>query len=243
MNNPLITFVYSYYDNPEMFYQQLCVWKSYPEKVLNQIEFIITDDCSSKKPMCKSEFPELNIRQFRITKKVPWNWLACRNIGAKYASGKWLLLTDMDHVVQTEHAAQLVKALTKNKKIKTDIVYLFRRIDAPDNTPYKYHDDSFFMSKELYWKIGGYDEELSGNYGTSGGYRRRAFSIANGNHRLKIPLTRYDRSVIADASTTEFARKLAHNEHKHTVSDILKRKKEEGREKEIRVLSFPYEEI
>ena len=42
------------------------------------------------------------------------------------------------------------------------------------------------MTKNLYWKIGGYDEELSGNYGTSGRYRARAFKVAEGNKRLSI---------------------------------------------------------
>jgi hypothetical protein len=238
-----MTMVYSYYDNPHMLQEQIFNWMQYDEKMRNEVEFIITDDCSSIHPISEVfPFPkELHCRVFRITKKVPWNWLACRNIGAYYAAGKWILLTDMDHTLQPQHAAKLMSKI--KAPMYSNYVYLFERIDAPNNTPFKPHNDSFLMTKDLYWKIGGYDEELSGNYGTSGHYRRRAFAIAGGNERLHIPLTRYPREVIEDASTTEFERKTENGGHKLGMHRILERKKSEKRENEIQVLSFSYEEL
>ena len=145
-------------------------------------------------------------------------------------------MTDMDHMIDKQDAPKISAFLdTANPSF----VYLFTRVDAPKRTPYKPHDDSFMMTRKRFWSIGGYDEEFSGNYGTSGAYRRRAFDHSKGNERLDIPLTRFPREVLADASTTEFTRKHPDNGPKLDV--IREKKKAEGRADEILTLSFPYE--
>ena len=95
----------------------------------------------------------------------------------------------------------------ENGKFDKEKFYLFSRVDAPNLTPYKRHPNSYFMHRDLYWKIGGYDEEFSGNYGTDGMYRRRAIKVAGEGIKMDAPLIRYPREVIPDASTTEFHRK------------------------------------
>lgn len=239
--NKLITFVYAYYDNPNMFLRQMEEWNVYPNEIKKQLDIIVTDDCSKDKPL--SDLPlnlkNIDIRRFQITEKVQWNWLACRNIGASKANTKWLLLTDMDHMVDSVDIGDLFNFL--NKKAYEETVYLFKRVDAPNRTKFKSHDDSYLMTKEMYWKIGGYDEELSGNYGTSGRYRKRAFQISDHNKRLNIPLTRFPSEVIFDANTKDFVRKHKNNGKK--IKAILRKKTEEGRLDEIRTLSFPYKEI
>lgn len=235
-----LTLAYAYYNNPNMLRRQLEEWLSYPEAIRQELEIIVTDDCSDTAPLKDIlPFPAgLNIRAFRVLKKKPWNWLACRNIGAHYASGTWVLLTDMDHMLQRPH---MEKLMAKLPGLHENTVYLFTRVSAPDDSKYKPHDDSFLMTKSMYWKIGGYDEELSGNYGTSGRYRRRAFERSEANKRLFIPLTRYGREVIPDASTTTLKRKEGRDPYAIGRIEALKRR--EGRENEIRTLSFPYEEI
>ena len=238
-----LTYVYAYYDNKTMLERQIKEWQKYPDNIKQKLEVIITDDCSSKQPISEliSKFKRVDFatRIFRITKKVPWNWLACRNIGAHYAQSKWVLLTDMDHMVDRRDVETFFKATRKGHD---NWVYTLTRVDAPNRTYYKPHNDSFLMTKDLYWRIGGYDEELAGNYGTSGRYRQRAYAIAEDNKRVDAPLTRFPREVIADASTTEFVRK-GPGRNPHAIKIILNKKLNEGREDEIRTLSFPYEEI
>jgi len=167
--------------------------------------------------------------------------LACRNIGAKHAKSDWLLLTDMGHMLSAQSMVLLLRVLSKGR-LRRDFVYLFTRVDAPDNKEYKPHNDSFLMTKELYWKIGGYDEELAGNYGTSGRYRKRAYDTAAGHQRLEIPLTRFPREVIPDASTTAFVRK-GKGRDPYAIRNIEKKKEAEGRAGQVCVLSFPYERL
>ncbi len=238
-----LALIYSYYDNPEMYLRQVREWNSYPEKLKKHLSIMITDDCSFKYPLrdIQKKPDGIYCARFQITRKVPWNWLACRNLGAKKAKASFLLLTDMDHMLSVKAFGKLMERIL-SRKLHSDWVYLFTRVDAPNNTKYKPHNDSFLMSKKLYWRIGGYDEELAGHYGTSGRYRNRAFATAKGNHRLKIPLTRFPRDVIPDASTTEFIRK-GKGRDPNAIRKIENKKLKEGREKEIRVLSFPYERI
>lgn len=239
----LLTLVYSYYNNFVMLHRQIEEWDKYSQFVRDRLSIVITDDNSKKMPMPEIDFPEgVKGLQYRITgEKVPWNWLACRNIGAFHAKSKWLLLTDMDHMLSVGAAESLMHTLVKGR-IPEDWIYLFTRVDAPDNIPYKPHNDSFLMTKEMYWKVGGYDEELAGNYGTSGRYRRRAFDIAKANKRLGIPLTRFPREVISDASTTEFVRK-GKGRDPHAIRNIELKKEVEGRADEVLTMSFPYERI
>jgi glycosyltransferase involved in cell wall biosynthesis len=238
----MLTLVYAYYRNPDMFRRQLMEWGSYPEAVRAQTEFIVTDDCSPKGGIefCIKDIPKgINLKLYRITEKVPWNWLACRNIGAHHARGKRLLLTDMDHLVSVGNAQKIMTALPTLDKRR---VYLFTRVSAPKLDKYKPHDDSYLMRKDLFWQIGGYDEDLAGHYGTSGRYRRR---VAKKHKliRLNIPLIRYGREVIYDASTTDFERKLPDQAHQAAIIEIEMQKLLQGRDKEIKTLSFPYEEI
>jgi len=239
----MLSLIYAYYENPEMYRRQVEEWSRYSEKVKQQLTIYVTDDCSVNFPLRNiQEKPKgIKLNRFEILEKVNWNWLACRNIGAKYSKRKWLLLTDMDHLITVGDMERLIRTISKNN-LNEKFVYLFERVDAPFNIPYKPHNDSFMMTKNLYWKIGGYDEELSGNYGTSGRYRARAFKVAEGNKRLSIPLVRYPREVIADASTTGMIRK-GKGRDPLALKRIEDKKKEEGREHEIKLFSFPYREI
>lgn len=243
MNNRLLGFVYAYYDNQDMFKRHAYEWSLYPDWVKQDLSIFVTDDCSTKRPLQNAlQFPGgIDGHAWRITKKKPWNWLACRNLGAHKSNNKWILLTDMDHLVSVGSAEKLMDVL-RGANLDEAFVYLLTRIDAPLDTPYKPHNDSYLMTRKLFWQIGGYDEELSGHYGTSGRYRNRAFEIAKGNKRLDIPLTRYPKEVIADANTNEFVRK-GPGRDRNAISRIEAKKRKQGRSQEIRTLSFHYEEL
>jgi len=236
---PIVTFVYAYYENPGMFEIQQKTWATYTDKQKARLEVIVTDDCSSNSPARDHLLPDtgVDLSLYEITEKVKWNWLECRNIGAHYAKGRWLLLTDMDHVVSPSVIAKIMK---QEAYLEPRTVYQFGRVKAPDMSWYKFHNDSFFLTKELFWQSGGYDEDFSGLYGTSGMFRNRLFMVADRNKKWDdLPLILYGREVQPDASTVGMARKEGRDPE--AIRKMVHGKKEQGRD--IQRFVRPYRKV
>jgi hypothetical protein len=228
-----LSLVYTYYNNPLMFLRQVEEWESYPEAIKERLKVYITDDCSTEKPLKKVlQFPEkIEGHGYYITKKAQWNWIAGRNIGAYNADTKWLLLTDVDHIVSKE---SIIKIFNQLDSLNPNSFYFFTRQDA-NGVVMKNHSNSYLITKELFWKIGGYDENLSGlYYGTLCAYHIRAFSKVRYHPVLDIPLTFFDLKDVLDANSgSSFVRNKAQDCSKlrkimHTYGSLVK------------VMSFPY---
>jgi hypothetical protein len=204
------------------------------------MEVIVVDDASPRKPakgaVVSGDLP-YPFRLYRIEKDVRWNWIAARNIGAYEASPSWLFMTDMDHALTSDNAQAIVYLIMAGK-LDRGTYYTFSRRDAPKLTPYKNHPNTYLIHRDLYWKNGGYDEEFSGFYGTDGYYRKMLNRVAHSAHLEDLFVVRYPREVIADASTTEYERKTAHDKQKkglmaHKLKNKLPQK----------TLTFKYERI
>lgn len=228
------TLVMAYYRNAGMLARQYEHWRGLPADIRANLQVIVTDDCSPAGEEARREDPGLDFQLFRITKKTPWNWMSCRNIGAHHATHDWLLLTDMDHLLPEAMARLLMES-----KLKGSAVYRFRRVDAPDMTPYKEHPNSWFMAKAMFDKIGGFDERWAGAYGSDYEFRNRVTANAESVRMIEAPLVRYPREVIADASTTDFGRK--NSKYAANISRARNRIQAEGGPP-LR-LSYPYERV
>lgn len=222
-----VTFIYPYYENQRFFWDQVTAWSLYPAPLRAHLSAIVVDDGSPVPAQLPQPVP-FPIRLFRIGVDVRWNWLAARNIGAHHAPDGWMLLTDMDHAVPIQTAHRLVWG-----HHDPDVVYVFSRREHTGRA-LEPHSASFFMTRALFWMIGGYDERLSGYYGTDGEFRRRIMEYAQ-MVRLSDELIRYE--FVEDSSTTRYLRKQP--------EDIAVRRIIAGREKNWRpkVLSFPYREV
>lgn len=206
-----LTLVMAHYMNLGMWAEQQRIWADYPSALRARLHVIVVDDCSPKaaRPSRKSVTVAGlgSLRLYRLLEKKRWNWLACRNLGAQQCQTEWMLLTDMDHAVPV---LTLVRLLSD--PLDPRLAYRFSRRDAPrpwpyhldDCPPYKGHPDSYLLTRALFFdpRVGGYDERLSGCYGTSGEFKDRLESaVAVGIERRAEYLIRYPRDVIADAST------------------------------------------
>lgn len=205
-----LTIILPHFQNLGMLTEQQKVWADYPPNLRSRLHVIVVDDCSPKghRPTSKSVTVSgvASFRLYRLLVKKRWNWLACRNLGAKYAPSEWMLLTDIDHVVPVSTLERLLTGELDRKN-----VYRFKRVTAtkpwpyelPDCTEYKSHNDSWLMTRKMFFddKIYGYDERLSGAYGTSGEFKDRVLATAKAHVMLGEVLIRYPREVIPDAST------------------------------------------
>jgi hypothetical protein len=191
---------------------------------------IIVDDCGPIPAQTVLENRDLpfQTRLFRIEQDVRWNWLAARNIGAHEAESGWISITDMDHVYTPEVAERLVRGYHR-----PDWIYRYSRQEH-DGTHIHPHPNSWLFTKDMYWKIGGHDEALSGYYGTDGEYRSRASETAP-IRILTERLVRFER--IGDSSTTNYKRKQPEDA---AVKKLIRQRKPGWKPK---TLSFPYKEI
>lgn len=208
---PDLTLIMPTYLNGGMLARQYEGWAAWPDSLKARLEIIIVDDCSPK-PAADVPRPEglPALRIYRMTEDWPWHQHAARNLGAHVAEEGWLLLTDMDHVLEPKSAAALFDRLPD---LDEGTIHTLDRIEAttreptrdPNGSP-KPHPNSFVVTRATFWRIGGYDEDFCGVYGTDGFFRQRAFSVARRGH-LDIPLVRFWRDIVPDASTTTLARK------------------------------------
>jgi hypothetical protein len=242
-----LTFICAYFENAGMLLEQQRIWASYPSTLKRHLHVIVTDDGSVEAP-ARTVFEASGLASqtlYRASVHRRWDWLFCRNLGAEKAPTDWILLTDIDHVVPAETLRALLK-----QPLDPGTAYRFARVDAPRPwpyklsacTPYKRHNDSWLMTRALFFddRIGGYDERLSGCYGSSSDFTGRVVTAA-GEGFLNTPLVRYPREIIPDASTlpTVYTRK-GDKANDRDLSERKARRAEEGDWRPLR-LTIPYE--
>jgi hypothetical protein len=199
-----VSVVFAYYDNPTMLALQWEQFSSYSSSVLERIEIIVVDDASPRFPAADVPRPPTMplVSIFRIDNDIPWNQDAARNIGAHEARAPWLLLTDIDHVVPEATLAHILAT-----PLDKDSLYTFGRVKFESGDPREPHPNSYLMAKELYWDIGGHDEDYAGIYGKDYLFRKRALRRTNEVKLDPFPLARVGVSIVPDASTTLISRK------------------------------------
>lgn len=204
----VLTLIMPYYLNPGMLELQYAHIAGLPEEVKSRLEFIVVDDCSPQDPAVDVPRPDelghlVGFGLYRLRKDIRWNWIACRNLAAKKAVGDWLLMTDIDHIVSLE---ALQFALSDEPD--PGQIYRFSRVNAPDLDPYKPHPNTWLMTRDMFWEVGGYDERFSGFYGSDSEFRERCHLTIGGEAILRDEvIIRYSREVQPDASTTTYLRK------------------------------------
>lgn len=226
-----VTLVLPYYENPQFLRTQLAWWATFPAHLLAHLSVILVDDGSPRTPAAAAIAGAVlppDLRIFRLDVDVRWNWLAARNIGAHHAADGWLLLTDMDHVVPVTTLSALVYGAHD-----PSLIYGLSRIEA-DGTALAPHPNSWFMTRTRFWQVGGYDEALSGHYGTDGDWRRRCAAVAP-ICILEDRLIRHEH--VGDSSTTHYLRKQPEDAG---VRAIVAQRRAGWRPK---VLSFPFHEV
>lgn len=205
-----LTFCLAFYRNQGMLAHQYATWASYPDDLKSRIEVIVIDDGSPEPAIDvprPSGLPALTIGRLADVADPftpPWRQDAGRNRAAHEAVSEWLFLSDMDHVLPADSARELLERCATGP----DVVYTFHRLDAPHLQPkldkqgrLHPHPNTYAMRKARYWSVGGYDEDNCGIYGTDGPFRSRLVKQSTLIHLADVPIVRFPREVIPDAST------------------------------------------
>lgn len=243
-----LTFAMPYYKNPGMLAHQYGVWSSYPDALKAQIEIVLVDDGS---PVPALDVPRPAglppLRIFRVVEDIPWHQHGARNLAAHAAVAPWLLLTDMDHVVPADSLAALLGRIAA---AGPETIFTFHRLDAPRLTPtlnergeWKPHVNTYALTRDLFWRVGGYDEDAKG-YGTDNYFRRRLLDGRAVTHLSDVPVIRVPREVIPDASTCEPGvdpRELRNRGRIPLTRQVMADKM--ARRLPPRVLDFPWEQV
>jgi hypothetical protein len=257
---PSLSVVMPYYRNPRMLARQLVVWAwEWPQEWRPRVQIVIVDDGSPADEAAAdvvqtmSFYPQLPaIAVYQVKEDRPWHQHAARNLGAHVAQAPVLFMTDMDHVIPAD-TLSIALDFRSNDQAMT-----FSRRDAPANEPWKSdawstmaptvrpdgslkpHVNSFVITKAAYWRVGGYDEDYCGIYGTDGVFRRRLWSALE-QVFCPLPLIRVAREVIPDASTRTLPRKEGRpSGTKHAIAAAKARS---GRADKIVTLNFPWERV
>lgn len=228
-----ITVILAFYRNAGMLAEQYATFRALPREMKARLHLIVVDDGSPEPAQPPADLG-MAFELYRIGIDVRWNQDACRNIGAHHAKTEWMLLTDIDHLIPEK---TLERVLTI--KLDTRQVYKFSRVSAPDLVPYKAHPNSWLMTREMYDRIGGYDERFAGFYGTDADFRNRVAAEAE-IVVLGQPLIRVPREVVPDASTTTYERKTP--EDKAAIPRIRAARAAEKDPRPKR-LTFPYQRV
>lgn len=228
------TLILPYYDNPRMLQDQYASIRALPAKLREHVQMIVVDDGSPRWPATPAELDGAPLQVYRIDVDIRWNQDAARNIGAHHCETNWMLLTDIDHLVPRKTWEALL-----TRDYDRDIAYRFSRVSAPEMEPYKFHPNSWWLTKRLYQKLGGYDERFAGWYGTDADFRDRVATTAKETIQLKEVLIRVPRTFIPDASTTTYLRKQPEDR-----ANIHRIRTERAKEKWKPLnLTFPYHRV
>lgn len=193
---PVLTIVIPYYSQPAMLARQAAEWKGYPEG----IEVVVVDDGSAVPAAAEG------CSIYRVAEDIPWHQDGARNLGAHVATGDWLLLLDIDHVLPAGAAQALLGRLPGLRpraafRPARRLVSGAHRLNPAANI--------WLIRREDFWRVGGYDERLCGSYGTDLEFRPR---LRRHLRELPAPVTLdvYTRDVVADAATAGLDRTVVH---------------------------------
>ena len=139
------------------------------------IEIIIVDD-GSDPPLANTSTLPIIFLQTNDTR--PWTWALARNAGARIAQGDYLLMTDIDHIIdknlitdtlvddnyQKISFSRQLGILDERGVFSQDIDILVsygaNRKNIEKSLRIGPLPNNFCMRKDVFWDMGGYDETL-----------------------------------------------------------------------------------
>lgn len=183
MNNKFLTLVFPYYNSSNMIPIQVEYWNSYSQSSKDRIKIIVVDDGSTESQKLTKHLDinnvNVEIELYEILDHIDWNECGANNLGIAMADTPWVFRCDIDYLIPP-HVLDTV--LTMNPSEEYVYTFMMKFWDgpnqptAPENT--KCGPNIFLVKKNIFWKVGGYDEDFAGIYGSDMIFRWKLHQVA-----------------------------------------------------------------
>ena len=161
IHNTRIRINYTYYNSPDIF-QTIIDWYNSADP-FHSFDYTVIDDGSQDKPITDMDVPE-HWRVLRIDEDLGWNNEGARNCLMKETSNNWNLLLDSDWVINASNLNAIRYQIARG--LHSSAVYL------PGNFGNNSMRNSFLVTRDTFWEIGGYDQAFIGYHGVDYSFLR-----------------------------------------------------------------------
>lgn len=248
-----LVLIYPYYNAPMMLQTHLFNWAMIPDSVKKNVTIIVVDDGSQEGPalpvIMRNQPIGFDLRLYRVKVDIPWNQHGCRNLGVRVApDGCWLFLSDIDHTLPADQIVKLI-SYPLDKRYFYTVERMTASMHENGNIEYeimtdsmgrpKPHPNTFLVTKSVFWRAGGYDEDYCGCYGGDGPFRRWLDRSAKHGHLSDIHVVRWPRDIIPDASMQPEMRE----KYKPLYRPIFESKGGGASQKPTDWIRFPWERL
>ena len=164
-----LTIIMLYHNECDILYYQTKQWQEISPELSKYIRFLIVDD-HSLIPACncikKSSTESVKIDIVRIDSDRIWNIGGARNLGAYVSCTDFIFICDIDALVTEVILTNILPLIIKHTSAYDKVIQLNRktRKERYGNT-HTVHPGVMMLSRDLYWKLNGCDEDFVGHYG------------------------------------------------------------------------------
>jgi hypothetical protein len=178
-----ITLYFPFYNQHEALKYNLDLYSSFNKELLDKINLLIVDDGSKREQafdIAKLYVDKLKIDLYKIDVDIQFNMPEANNIAFKEAKTDWVIRSDIDHfLIESEFQKIQDYHFTSGNVYFFHIAYCNKEKNITSYPKWPVHENIYVIDKADYWKTGGSNEYLSGNYGDDFEFRPRLFSKAN----------------------------------------------------------------
>ena len=171
--------IYTYYNGFDLLDSYLYHWSNNFDNTKHDINFVIIDDHSTKKAIdvISNSSINCNLQVYYIEDNILWNEEGAKNLGVKQSSADVVLLLDWDCLIYEKLVQEILSWDFCNKFYQFYTLpdcHATKKSMKPINFNFKENKIEFHrhyaavcMSREVFDKCGGFDEDFAGNYGYS----------------------------------------------------------------------------